>query len=283
MILLKNGHKLDFLCASGALAWYGEGYWWEKPLKWLGLICPEELTIISKTLTFTQRQGNLNMWCPWCCVRLIPPESVVNAVGLSNPGYKWWIKNSYRIGNFKVIVSIMPQSVEEAIIMVKELNACPIVGYELNYSCPNVGYNCSIYEIVDAIISNTNLPLIVKLGYHDPYVEICKKLEGKVDAFDLINSVPWGIIYDKPSPLARYNLVGAVSGDLITKYAREALVNVKGIKTPIISGGGILSEDEVYVREDLGAKAFSFGTAFLRKPWIVKNIIRNYRKNVEVL
>ena len=90
MIKFKNGYEMEFGCASGALAWYGEGWWWEYPLRLLDVIQPHKLTIISKTLTFDPRIGNLKWWCPWRCVTLIP-EGAVNSVGLTNPGYKRWI------------------------------------------------------------------------------------------------------------------------------------------------------------------------------------------------
>jgi dihydroorotate dehydrogenase (NAD+) catalytic subunit len=287
---LKNGHKLDFLCASGALAWYGEGWWWERPLRKLGLIRSDELTIISKTLTYLPLKGNLRMWCPWRCVRLIK-GGAVNSVGLTNPGYEWWLRKcSPKIEKtgWKVIVSIMPQNASEAVKMISDLNPCPIVGIELNVSCPNIKrehqgnfFLDHVKEIVYEILATTKHPLIVKLGYTDPYLEVCKELDGKVDAFDLINTVPWNKVFpDSPSPLAKYDLVGGVSGTPIRGYAREALTNALrlNLKTPIISGGGIDCLSESYLRFVLGAKAVSLGTVFLRAPWKVNGIVRGTRE-----
>ncbi len=286
MIKFKNGHNMDFACASGALAWYGEGWWWEHPLRWLGFIRPDELTVISKTLTFDARVGNLKWYCPWRCVRLIE-DGAVNAVGLTNPGYDWWIKNcpsKIDKKGWKVIVSIMPAHEGEAETMVRALNPCPIVGYEINVSCPNVDHDSSIAHIkriFQAVKANTDHPVILKLGYTDPYVDICRELDGKADAFDLINTVSWAKVYpDKPSPLAKYNLVGGVSGFPIREYSREALVKVRfsGVKTPIISGGGIDSAVEVYARMVSGARAVTLGTVFLRTPWKPYYIIRECRE-----
>jgi len=286
MIKLKNGHGLDFLCASGALAWYGEGWWWEKPLRWAGFIRPDELTVIGKTLTFAPRRGNLRMWCPWRCVRLIH-GGAVNAVGLTNPGYEWWVENCARKiekKRWKVIASIMPNNAQEASKMAYALDFCPIVGVEVNVSCPNVDHDSSIAhirEIIEATLACTDHPVIIKLGYTDPFLDICKELDGKVDAFDLINTVSWQEMFPgEPSPLAKYNLVGGVSGEPIKFYARDALMRVAALKlkTPIISGGGISSSQETYVRFMLGAKAVSLGTVFLRAPWKPKNIIREFRR-----
>lgn len=278
---------MEFLAASGALAWYGEGWWWERPFRIINLI-PDDLTIISKTVTFEPRVGNLKMWCPWRCVRLIP-GGAVNHVGLTNPGYRWWIENCFRIKDRKVIVSIMPQDVKEAAIMTKELSRCPIVGIEINLSCPNVDHDSSVSyvkNIVNEVLANTIHPVIVKLGYTDPYLDICKELDGKVAAFDLINTVPWAKVFpNKSSPLAKYNLVGGVSGIPIQEYAREVLIKIepKKMKTPIISGGGIDCVEEVYARRLYGAKAYSFGTVFLRAPWKPKFIMKRARKGWLIL
>ncbi len=286
MIKLSNGHEMDFLCASGALAWYGEGWWWEHPLRWMGLIRPDELTVIGKTLTFEPRVGNLRMWAPWRCVRLIT-GGAVNSVGLTNPGYEWWVKEcapKIEKKGWKVIASIMPNNAQEASKMAYALDFCPVVGVELNLSCPNVDHDSSIAhikEIVEATLACTDHPVIVKLGYTDPYLDICKELDGKVEAFDLINTVPWTKVFpNTPSPLAKYNLVGGVSGDPIKCYARDALANATSLKlkTPIISGGGVSSAEEAHVRFFLGAKAVSLGTVFLRSPWKPRSIIRQCRE-----
>ena len=91
MITLANGHKFKYMVASGALAFDGKGWPWERPLVWLGLIKPELFTVVIKSLTRNPRPGNLRWWKPWTCVRLIPGGSV-NKVGLTNPGIEWWCK-----------------------------------------------------------------------------------------------------------------------------------------------------------------------------------------------
>ena len=287
MIKFGNGLEMDFASASGALAWYGEGWWWEKPLRWAGFIRPDELTIISKTLTFEPRKGNLKWWCPWRCVRLAK-GGAVNAVGLTNPGYEWWVKNfPAKIRERKIIASIMPGSKEEAEKMVKAINPCPIFGMEINVSCPNVDHDASIShikDIVDVVKANSKHPVILKLGYHDPYLDICKDLDGKVDAFDLINTISWDKLYTEPSPLKKYNLVGGVSGPPIREFSKEALVRVKasGVKTPVISGGGVDSIQEVFARFLGGAGAVTFGTLFLREPWKPAQIIKEFHEGWHV-
>src|SRR5579859_3541099 len=139
---------MDFLSASGALGFDGRGYFWEQPFRWLGLLDSRQFTIITKTLTFLPRRGNLRMWCPWRCVRFCK-DGVVNCVGLTNPGYLWWLNKPYRYilkKGYDVIVSIMPESPLEAKEMVSALNYCKIVGIEIN-SCPNVDHDNSVEHI----------------------------------------------------------------------------------------------------------------------------------------
>jgi dihydroorotate dehydrogenase (NAD+) catalytic subunit len=287
MIELSNGHKIDFACASGALAFDGQGWWWEHPLRWLGIIDPTKLTIITKTLTLEPTVGNLNMWCPWRCVQLIP-GGAVNAIGLTNPGLKWWIDAKYKLvmdKGYNVLVSIMPKSVEEAVTMAQQLDKCVgIKGIQVNVSCPNVTRSNAvefICETIAAVEKNTSHPVIVKLSFADDYVSICKELDGTVSAFELINTVPFPLVFPgKKSPLNKFKLVGGVSGEPIRNFAIEALQKVKaaGVKAPIMSGGGIMTIEDVRIREKNGADAFVLGSVFLRKPWRPNQIVSAYRK-----
>lgn len=281
MIILSNGHKFNFCCASGALGFNGDGWWFEQPFRWLGLLNPSVFTIITKTLTFHAREGNLRMWCPWRCVR-IGRDYVVNAVGLTNPGYEWWITHCYphmsRKG-YKTIVSLMPEDVGEATIMAETFNDLDITGIELNLSCPNVEHENNLYDIVYAFSEKSKHPVILKLSFDQPYLDICQELEGKVEAFDLINSVPWKIAFPvSDSPLKSYGLTGGVSGRRIQLYSKIALTLARSkVKTPIISGGGIDSFEEAKERFERGADAVSFGTIFLRKPWLPNQIVERFR------
>lgn len=79
------------MAASGALAFDGNDWPWEYPLRWTGLLDPSLFTIVIKTLTRHPRKGNLKLYKPWTCIRFLS-NSAVNAVGLTNPGIEWWHK-----------------------------------------------------------------------------------------------------------------------------------------------------------------------------------------------
>lgn len=265
-----------YYVASGALGFRCEGWWWEKPFFWTGLLDPKAFTVIVKTLTLNPRQGNLNHWLPWRCVRFIR-NGVVNAVGLTNPGIDWWIENCYPYimhKDYRVVPSITG-TLDELPVMVVKLNRCKVAGIELNVSCPNTDHNDYISTSIEKVIKNTELPVTVKMGYSDPWLEVCREWNNKV-SFDLINAVQWDLISSNRSPLTRYGLKGGVSGKKIKPFARSVLQIAKanGINN-IISGGGIDCEYEVKWRFAHGADAVAFGTIFMKQPWLPNMIVSN--------
>lgn len=287
MIQLSNGYVFDYGCASGAMGFNGNGYFWEQPWRWLGALRPQDFTIIIKTLTYKPRQGNLRWYAPWRAVRLGDNESIVNAVDLTNPGYQWWCVNPYHYikqKGYKVIVSIAPETIREVKEMVTAMNLLDIIGIQLNPFCPNANHDRStehVCQIVETAIKLSKHPVIVKLTWQDDFLTICKCLDGRVAAFELINSVPFNIVYPYDvSPLVKYGYKGAVSGPPIKDYARRALRKVKEeyIRTPIISGGGIDSYEEAMLREEIGAEGIVFGSVFIRKPWLPNSIIKKLRQ-----
>jgi dihydroorotate dehydrogenase len=162
-----------------------------------------------------------------------------------------------------------------------------VVGIEYNASCPNtdpvllqnaeiVARNCyGIKEVSD-------YPLLLKLSYAQPYIEIARSVEGIVEAIS-INSVPWKIIYpDRESPLAKYG-GGGVSGKnaqpfnwrMVSELSRET-------KIPVI-GPSIWEYEDIQRLKMLGASASHFGTIFFL-PWkptgYVKRWLREQKKGV---
>ena len=282
---LSNGHEFTFCCAAGALGFTGDGYWWEQPWRWLGVLRPQEFTIIVKTLTRHERKGNYDPWRPWRCVRLIK-GGAVNAMGLPNMGIDRWIDECYPTifaRGYDVIVSIQPTDIEEAGYMARKLAWLSIKGIEVNLSCPNTKDSYDPVEVIRAVRANTQHPVIAKLGASG-LEDMIRRIDGYVDAYDLINTVPWKIKYpDRPSPLAPYGLEGGVSGEEIKMEARNALVLANLItKKPKITGGGINSAYECRVRHWLGASAYSLGTVILHAglclapPWRPNKIARQH-------
>ncbi|MDM7460120.1 MAG: tRNA-dihydrouridine synthase [bacterium] len=286
MIRFSNGEQVEFLTGSGALGFDGRGWWWEYPLRWAGILNPHDFAIVVKTLTLHPRRGNLRWYAPWRCVRLIRGGSV-NAVGLTNPGVDWWLRTGYprmRRMNLQIVVSVYPESVEEARAFARKLQPLQVTALELNASCPNVA-PCeadavSHVRAVAQALAETGHPLIVKVGYDQPYVAIATALEGVAEAIHAINAVPWRLVYpDRPSPLAQLG-GGGVSGEPIRPFVREAVRRLtQATRLPIIAGGGIYTLHDLQELWAMGARAFSIGTLFLRAPWLPNRLVRMWRES----
>ncbi len=297
MIELSNGHKLEFIAASGSLAFDGRGWLWDWPLRWLGLINPKLFTITIKTLTLPPERGNLRWYAPWQVLKFISEKGktinlflallnprlirgVVNAVKLNNPGFYYWLDHIYPIIVklvYKVTVSIAgtkEECVEMATILCRLKN---VVAIEYDASCPSVDPmdTESIVEVLLAIKGVSSKPLFVKLGYDQPYLEIAKRLEGIVEAIS-INTVRWETIFpDVPSSLAKYG-GGGVSGPVSQKYNWE-MMHTLASKTEIPTiGPGIWEEEDILHVKRLGASAYQFGTIFLPYPWRPTAYVRNW-------
>lgn len=282
MITLPNNHSFKYVAASGALAFDGNG--WpphETLMRWSGLLNPAAFTIITKTLTMEPVRGNLTWWAPWQSVRLIDNQSTVNAVALTNPGLRYWIDHYYPTTlKFKrdIIVSIAPEDISNAYYMAIMLRPLNIKGIEINIACPNRNYQLGAANILNLILElkESGHPIGLKLNYSDLF--LLETLHCELDFVDLINSVPWSQIYEPTiyaSPLNKYGYSGSVSGNLIKDLARDALSEVKQKYPllPVISGGGVMDIDEARFRLARSADALSFGSVFIRKPWLPNKII----------
>jgi len=288
MITLSNGHRIDFLMSSGALGFDGRGYPWERVLENIGLIqIPKNIAIVTKTLLFDHRKGNLRWYKPWDAVKflgengeVIKPFSVlrnpeliygvVNAIGLTGPGILWWVEHCYPViqrQGLRVIVSITGEKKEDVLEMVRLLNKLDaIIGIEFNASCPNTDPLDvkNIVGIFREIKTLSRHPLLLKIGYAQPYLKIVKELERIVEAVS-INSVPWRFIFgDKPSPLAKYG-GGGVSGksaqSLTWLMGREI---IRETKIPV--AGPVWDFDDISRLRNFGFSAVAFGSVMLVHP-----------------
>ncbi|MBI3632938.1 MAG: hypothetical protein HY226_01455 [Candidatus Vogelbacteria bacterium] len=286
MIKLSNGHKFEFMAASGSLWFDGGGWFWERPLKLIGLLDPKLFTIVTKTLTRLPKEGNLKMYKPLSAVRFLN-GGVVNAIGLTNPGLDWWCKEvgpKLKCSPLSIIASIHSNSPREAGEMAWRLNRYNLQGIELNLSCPNVNHNLEtemewILETIRQVKKASNFPLIVKLSTNQGYKKIAKKIEFLVEAIS-INSVPWKHVYpDDLSPLHHLG-GGGISGKAAQEHNWKMLKELVGhTKTPII-GPSVWEYEDIDKIQALGAKAVSFGSVFLRYPWRPTMYVKRYKKSL---
>lgn len=277
MIRFPNGFEFEYVVASGALGFYGKGWPWERPLVWTRLIDPNLFLVVSKTLTLEPKNGNLS------AVRLIK-GGTVNALGLPNPGIDKWMREfpckALRSGHSKPPLMLsLAGGMYDIRTMVGRTKSFPLIGIELNFSCPTFKKNetdemIETCQAVRSMLGGTR-GLVAKIGSEHAY--LVPRLAPFVDAVTL-NSVPWSLIFPgEKSPLAHLG-GGGVSGlaaqDVNWRAARQ-IINEN--KTPVIVPD-IWSEHDVHEAFMFGAEAVSFGAIHMLRPWAATHYVRKRRR-----
>jgi hypothetical protein len=276
MIKTRNEKEIEFVVASGALGWYGNGWPWERPLVKLGLIDPSLFTITTKTLTRFINRGR------WWAVRPVK-GGVWNNMGLPNNGFKWWLgqyREKYGTLPYKTLVSIAPDTRVDARRMIswgmeeEDLEYDPnFVGYELNLSCPNtqpMKFEL-IKEIVKVVGDGTGhiYATILKLNYQQAFYsegftdEQLKELLPYCDAISL-NSAP--LAYGK----------GAYSGKVAQQYNWATAEHLQNLGFKVI-WPSLWEYEDIQKCFDKGAGAVSFGAVHLLRPWAPTQWIKRYK------
>ncbi|MBU2545056.1 hypothetical protein KKC65_01180 [Patescibacteria group bacterium] len=278
MIKLSNGHEFEYIAASGTLGYNGKGWPHEWSLRWMGLIDPSLFTIVAKTVTFEPRKGNFKLWCPWRCIRLLP-GGVINAVGLTNKGVRWWCEEvGVSVDSEKISLagSILSNNICELAEMAQMLNDFDLVAVELNWSCPNNGTDlasntANIIAGCEKVKEVSRFSLIAKLSVVHNIREIVPRIKGVVEAIS-INSVPWNVIFPNPdndpekeSPLAHLG-GGGVSGKIAQGHTWQLVKELADITSIPVIGPSIWEYGDIEAVRKKGAQAVSFGSVFLQHP-----------------
>ena len=203
---------------------------------------------------------------------------VINAVGLSNPGYKNFgdeIKIAKESG-VPVIASIFadnPENFVKIAIGVEEYEPDAI---ELNISCPNlkkgenfgqiIGKNPELsYDVVNSVKKNVKLPIITKLTPNVNDIKIIAKSVEKAgtDVISAINTLGPGMIIDVETgnPIMG-NKSGGLSGPAVRPIAVRCVYDIyEVVKVPVIGVGGITSGRDAIEMMMVGASAVGIGSA----------------------
>ena len=284
MIRLSNGHLLDHVVSSGSLAFDGRGWPWQRALVATGVIRPDLFTVVLKTLTHAPREGNLRLHKPWTSVRLVPGGSV-NKVGLTNPGFDWWLRAvAPRLDYERVrtIVSLFGDD-DELAAMAGRLNGLPLAGLEVNPSCPNTGHALggveAVVEGVRAVKRVSRHPVVVKVSTSQDYCAIARGLKGLAEAVSL-NSVPWEQLFpDARSPLWRLERRvggggGGVSGRPAQALNWRAVAEIAADGALPVIAPSIMDFDDLDRVRALGARAVGYGAIHFRAPWLPTRIVK---------
>lgn len=248
---------------------------------------------VSKTITLEQRHGNPppRLW--------EAPGGLINSIGLPNKGLKRYLAEDLpalaeltaavarRAGDGRsvpLITNVMGSTAEEFSRLVE---ACEereeIAALELNVSCPNVKTGLDIgadplqlHEVVGAVRTRTQKPLIVKLTPNTADVSACALAaqDGGADAVSLINTMRASALAPaapgrSPLPSRPWlgGATGGLSGPAVRAIALAQVAAVAGrVSIPIVGMGGVQSAAHARDLIDVGATLVAVGTESFRDP-----------------
>jgi dihydroorotate dehydrogenase (NAD+) catalytic subunit len=219
--------------------------------------------------------------------------SVINAMGLSNPGienYGEEIKMALTSGK-PVIGSVFGQTPEEFAVLAKKMESYGSSAVELNLSCPHVnGYGMEVGsdpELVSAIVSEVkskvNIPVYSKLSPNTSDMMKQALAAGKSDGYVLINTVKAMKIDTNAKKPVLSNIYGGLSGNYIKPVGIRYVYEVKKETGKTIIGvGGISSFDDALEYIMAGASAVQIGSAISYKGiGIFKELSRDLKQYME--
>ena len=228
--------------------------------------------VVTKSIGPRPRKGNLNP----SIFALQEIKSVINSVGLANPGYKVFREDIEILLKNKIptITSIFGETEQEFVEVLSGLNDLAVSAFELNLSCPNIETGGAqigtepetVFNIVKQMKSITSTPIWVKLTPNvNNIVEIAEAaVEGGCDAVVAINTLKAMVIdIETQQPILgfkRGGLSGAAIKPIGVRHVYD-LYESLGEKIPIIGVGGISRGEDIIEYLLAGAQAVQIGTA----------------------
>ena len=306
---LRGKNFGPILDASGVQGFHGEGYWYHRYLRPVGL----DFTgcgFLSKTSTLPPNKGNMPMredgvtpieLFPKCVKVYFRKGMMLNAVSLSGPGFEALLETGLwqsRRKPFGISVMAIGKTPEERLaetrgfvtLLKKHLKTFRAPMYlQENESCPNVGLdlNCLVDEgraKLD-ILAELGIPIMLKYNILAP-VKLVKAIteHEACDAICVSNTIPWGAIPylidweelfgTDISPLAEFGgggLSGAPLLPLVVNWLKSA--RYAHLNKPINAGGGILAARDLSDLYCAGANSVFIGSVATLRPWRVQQII----------
>jgi len=215
----------------------------------------------------------------------------LNAVGLANPGATEFSNMISKSHDVPIIVSLVGSTEDDFDFMIKQFENCKISAYELNLSCPHVakvGLEVGddvelVKKIVKKVKSNTNVPVIAKVGlgttnYLDTVGAACEAGADGITAINTIRAMAIDVETQKP---ILSNKIGGLSGTPIKPIAVRCVYEISSkFDVPIIGCGGISTWQDAVEFILAGASAVQFGSV-LGEHWTevfaeINNGIKNY-------
>ena len=241
--------------------------------------------VATKGLTLAPRLGN-------SVPRIAESHgTILNAVGLQNPGVEAFLKNDleWLKRKTRVLANAAGSTLSDYAEICKKLNG-KVDFIELNISCPNVKRGGmafgvkpeSVEEVTRAAKENCpDTPLIVKLS---PNVEsIAANAQaaerGGADAVSLVNTFTgMAVDIERRKPILANN-TGGVSGAGIKPIAVRMVFEAShAVKIPVVGMGGIVTAEDAIEFLMAGATAVEVGTQNFTDPLACPKIIAGLEK-----
>lgn len=306
----------NVFCAPGTFGFYGEGYPFHRLWKHIGLT-RTGLGFAGKTLTLSETPGNMPLkndgftpkeWNPKCIWVDFVRGLVMNAVGLSNAGARFYLDNKfyYQIST-PFFLSFMPLAGDRAGREAETKEFCRVlmlhfpffhapVALQINFGCPNSGHDlaefygeiCALIEIAKRILG---IPVFANTNALMP-TEVLIEISRIADGLWIGNTVPWKatprINWDKIgniSPIRRRldpknlkpesKIDGGLSGPACLPLTIEKIAHLRnsGVTIPIVGGNGIRTRDDLLNLKTVFCDAVALGSVGLVRPKGMKQLI----------
>lgn len=236
--------------------------------------------VATKGLTLLPRAGN-------AVPRIAESRgTILNAVGLQNPGVDAFLKNDLEWLKSKtcVIANAAGSTLSDYGAITKKLNG-RVDFIELNISCPNVkcggmafGIKPESVEEVTRVAKDgcPDTPLIVKLSPNAESIAANAQAaeRGGADAISLVNTFTgMAIDIEKRKPILANN-TGGVSGAGIKPIAVRMVYEAsRAVSLPVVGMGGIVTAEDAIEFLMAGAVAVEVGTQNFTDPLACPKII----------
>lgn len=228
--------------------------------------------VVTKSIGREPRSGHKNPSA------IFGGGGILNAIGLSNPGYENFAEEipPAKEGGVPVIGSIFGFSTGEFIEVAEGMEKAGCDALELNLSCPHVKKAGAFYgtnpalaaEVVLAVKGAVKIPVIPKLTANvTDIVEVARACEeAGADAITAINTLKaMAIDIEMARPILG-NKVGGLSGGSIKAVGVRSVYDIaEELKIPIIGCGGIQSGADAIEYMMAGASAVQIGTAVVTR------------------
>ncbi len=238
-------------------------------------------------------------WAGNAAPRVLPldePDSMINAVGLPNPGVLRWSASHLpallRLGA-RVVASVWGHTAEEFIEAATLLAAVEgPIAWEINLSCPNLNRANELFAHNVVLLRQLLLELRSVAG---PGRQMWAKLspavpdivaiaaaaaEGSADAVTIANTIPGMLVDIERRQPALANGYGGVSGRIIHPVIVSLVYQVHMAipSLPVVAAGGVFSGVDAIEFLMAGASAVQVGTANFADPRATHRVLNELRE-----